>query len=210
MTLSSNCESCSTPHDGTYGSGRFCSSKCARGFATKGKRQEINERVAKTLTGRPTGRTISPDHKAKLRAAHRDHYASIPFDELGKEAKRLRVIADQDSKCNGCDLSEWRGQPLVLELEHKDGDNRNDARDNLECLCPNCHSLTPTWRGRNIRLKGRALVTDDQMKSALRASENIHQALGSLGLPQKGNSYNRAKRLLSEVMLEDQAEIGEP
>ena len=39
------CENCNTPHDGSYGSGRFCSSKCARGFSTKAKRVEINEKV---------------------------------------------------------------------------------------------------------------------------------------------------------------------
>ena len=48
-----NCENCGKEHDGTYGSGRFCSSKCARGFSTKAKRKEINERVSKALTINP-------------------------------------------------------------------------------------------------------------------------------------------------------------
>jgi hypothetical protein len=46
-----NCENCEQPHDGTYGSGRFCSSKCARGFSTKAKRKEINEKVSQKLSG---------------------------------------------------------------------------------------------------------------------------------------------------------------
>lgn len=45
------CENCKSKHDGTYGSGRFCSSKCARGFSTKAKRKEINEKVSKKLKG---------------------------------------------------------------------------------------------------------------------------------------------------------------
>jgi len=45
------CENCKQTHEGFYGSGRFCSSKCARGFSTKNKRKEINEKVSKTLTG---------------------------------------------------------------------------------------------------------------------------------------------------------------
>lgn len=45
------CENCGIEHNGTYGSGRFCSSKCARGFSTKAKRKEINEKVSNTLTG---------------------------------------------------------------------------------------------------------------------------------------------------------------
>jgi len=36
------CEYCNTEHDGSYGSGRFCSSKCARGFSTLYKRKDIN------------------------------------------------------------------------------------------------------------------------------------------------------------------------
>jgi hypothetical protein len=45
-----DCENCENEHGGTYGSGRFCSSKCARGFSTKEKRSLINEKVSKTLT----------------------------------------------------------------------------------------------------------------------------------------------------------------
>ena len=45
------CENCSSLNDGSYGSGRFCSSKCARGFSTKNKRTEINEKVKSTMIG---------------------------------------------------------------------------------------------------------------------------------------------------------------
>lgn len=43
------CENCNKEHDGSYGSGRFCSSKCARAFSTKIKRKEINEKVSLKL-----------------------------------------------------------------------------------------------------------------------------------------------------------------
>lgn len=46
------CELCQNEHNGSYGSGRFCSKECARSFSTKAKRKEINEKVSKTLTGR--------------------------------------------------------------------------------------------------------------------------------------------------------------
>ena len=44
------CENCEQEHDGTYGSGRFCGCKCARGFSTKHNRSEISKKVSKTLT----------------------------------------------------------------------------------------------------------------------------------------------------------------
>ncbi len=49
------CENCKVQYDGSYGSGRFCTSKCARGFSTKNKRNEINEKISKTLTGKGNG-----------------------------------------------------------------------------------------------------------------------------------------------------------
>lgn len=40
------CENCGEPNDGLYGSGRFCTSKCARSFSTKNKREEINKKLS--------------------------------------------------------------------------------------------------------------------------------------------------------------------
>lgn len=45
------CENCNSEHNGNYGSGRFCSTICARGFSTKNKRKEINEKISKSLIG---------------------------------------------------------------------------------------------------------------------------------------------------------------
>ena len=55
-----------------------------------------------------------------------------------------------EPECATCGNATWQGNAIPLELEHKNG-NRNDNRlENLELLCPNCHALTPTYRGRNI------------------------------------------------------------
>lgn len=49
-------------------------------------------------------------------------------------------------ECAECHIGpEWNGKLLVLQLEHKDGDNTNNELDNLELLCPNCHSQTETF-----------------------------------------------------------------
>jgi len=47
------CENCGQGHNGSYGSGRFCSVKCSRGFSTKAKRKEINKRVSIKLKKLP-------------------------------------------------------------------------------------------------------------------------------------------------------------
>jgi Zn finger protein HypA/HybF involved in hydrogenase expression len=56
-------------------------------------------------------------------------------------------------KCNGCGITEWRGKKITLELEHKNGINNDHRLENLEFLCPNCHSQTPTFRVKNIKSK---------------------------------------------------------
>lgn len=65
---------------------------------------------------------------------------------------RLRLLSEGifSHQCNRCKLTEWLNNPIPLELEHKDGDHLNNNLDNLELLCPNCHTLTPTYRGKNI------------------------------------------------------------
>ena len=57
-----------------------------------------------------------------------------------------------EPKCARCGISEWFGQPISLELEHINGVHNDHRLENLELLCPNCHSLTPTWRGRKRKL----------------------------------------------------------
>jgi len=50
--------------------------------------------------------------------------------------------------CDECGIGEWNGIKLALELHHKDGNRFNNDFDNLQILCPNCHSITPNFRGR--------------------------------------------------------------
>ena len=52
------------------------------------------------------------------------------------------------SRCNWNEINEYTNN-IPLELEHIDGNHKNNREDNLTLLCPNCHSLTKTYKGAN-------------------------------------------------------------
>ena len=56
--------------------------------------------------------------------------------------------------CAHCGLAgEWQGKPLVLHIDHIDGNYEDCRRENLRFLCPNGHTQTPSWAGRNKVLR---------------------------------------------------------
>jgi len=64
---------------------------------------------------------------------------------------RLFEEGYKERKCEKCPTGEtWENEPLVLELHHKDGNPKNNRLENLQILCPNCHSQTRNFRSRNI------------------------------------------------------------
>jgi DNA-binding transcriptional ArsR family regulator len=65
--------------------------------------------------------------------------------------RRLIEAGMLSASCERCGLGDWRGKPLVLELHHINGDGRDHRLGNLALLCPNCHSQTESWGGRNRR-----------------------------------------------------------
>ncbi|GGZ43977.1 hypothetical protein GCM10010301_15620 [Streptomyces plicatus] len=74
----------------------------------------------------------------------------VPSDRL-KWAMAAVGAPEQCALCGNDGL--WHGRPIPLEVDHVDGDWRNNRIENLRLLCPNCHSITDTYRGRG---KGRA------------------------------------------------------
>lgn len=158
------CEACSDPHDGTYGSGRFCSVRCARSASTKKSRISINDQISKALKGRSSplrGRKIGPrpgsgpNISKALLERHARLVSASHFDELSIRNKKRKILNEQNGLCAGCSLGEtWNGKPLRFQLDHIDGTD-DETRQNLRLLCPNCHSQTPTWGSRNISSNGR-------------------------------------------------------
>ncbi|MEU6666235.1 HNH endonuclease [Streptomyces sp. NPDC046727] len=78
------------------------------------------------------------------------HAPRVPSQRL----KRAMIELGMEERCALCGIEPvWLGERLPLEVDHVDGNWRNNRVENLRFLCPNCHSTTDTYRGRG---KGRA------------------------------------------------------
>ena len=102
------------------------------------------------------------------------------------------LIALRGRKCECCGLSEWLGQPINLEVHHVDGNRSNNDLSNLQLLCPNCHSYTPTFTRKN---QNRTIPEEDFVQ-ALQESRSIRQALILLDLTPTAKNYDRAYELI--------------
>lgn len=83
----------------------------------------------------------------------------MPFNEYingehvqtNKVRKKLLREGIKKHICECCLNTMWNGQPIPLEVHHKDGNKTNNSLNNLQLLCPNCHALTDTYRGKNTK-----------------------------------------------------------
>ena len=69
--------------------------------------------------------------------------------QIDKSTVRKRFLKVIDYKCSECGIFEWNGKPLILEMDHIDGNRNNHTLNNLRLLCPNCHSQTNTFGSKN-------------------------------------------------------------
>lgn len=122
---------------------KFCGHSCRASFSSNRKGTGKGPRVCETcgieiLTG------------ARNCAAHRTHGKWKPFENLNNDGTRKkRLLEERGHRCECCGLSEWMERPIVLTLEHTDGNPDNNDKINLKLLCWNCHSMTPTFGAKN-------------------------------------------------------------
>lgn len=92
-----------------------------------------------------------------------DYAAINKFDSILKKGSNIktctlkeRLIAEglKEYKCEGCgNCGIWMGKKMTLELHHINGDHFDNRLENLQILCPNCHSITDSYRGKRKEYK---------------------------------------------------------
>jgi hypothetical protein len=90
-----------------------------------------------------------------------DGNGKIPLSEIldGKHPSyqtyklKNRLISEglKKNRCECCGVDSWNGKQLMCELDHINGISTDHRIENLQILCPNCHSQTNTFRAKNIK-----------------------------------------------------------
>ena len=171
---------------------------------------DFGEKMGYARTG-GSGTRVAKEviEKFNLDISHFTHSGTVEFDyerfQYGKAIKPANMIkalvALRGHKCEKCGNIEWLNQPIVLEGHHKDVDHLNNILENLELLCPNCHSLTENWRGKNINSK-KEPISEEQFVDALQKNKSVRKALLSLGLTGAGANYSRAYELVNKYNIQ--------
>lgn len=137
----------------------------------------------------------------EINVNHFKSYQKITAKDLRKDKYYngdilLKILLDElqwNYECSVCGITEWNDKEIKLQIDHIDGNSSNSLPSNLRFLCPNCHSQTETFMGKNKPKRPR--IPDEEFIKALQISTNIREALTSLGLTPRGSNYSRAYEL---------------
>lgn len=136
---------------------KYCSERCHNEYQSRHRIDVECAQCGRFFKKSPTVAKRSKSglsfctRKCKDQAQRLGGLKEIQPSHYGTGLNRGRLIKQRGHRCegDGCGVTEWRGEPVALEVHHIDGDNSNHAESNLQLLCTNCHALTPNWRWRN-------------------------------------------------------------
>ena len=145
------CRTCNQPIVYKKRGNTFCTRSCAARL-NNGRRSSPSE-----MRHCPCGKRLARGSRAYCSyrcqragewAGMKQRLLAVGCVEQPRTAKRL--LADtRGYRCEVCGLCNWQGAPLMLTLDHEDGNPYNNSIANLRLLCPNCHSQTGSFAGRN-------------------------------------------------------------
>lgn len=75
-----------------------------------------------------------------------------PYTSCSALKNRLYKELGWERRCSVCKLDSWMGTVIPIDLDHRNGVHTDNRIENLRLLCPNCHALTDTYKGKNIKI----------------------------------------------------------
>lgn len=103
-------------------------------------------RRAKKINLKWSDKIREPTNKIMLEDILKGDYPQYQTFKLKKRLLKENIFIN---KCFECNITEWNNMPINMQLDHIDGNSHNHKLDNLRLLCPNCHSQTDTYCGKN-------------------------------------------------------------
>ena len=127
----------------------FCSTSCSATFYNRNK-ISLPKNKCKFCGG--DCYNIYCSTKCSSKQMRKDVYDKISKGEVeGHSVHTLRqyLLTTRGCKCEMCGITEWGGKPLVVVMDHINGNSNDNMLSNLRLICSNCDTLTPTYKCRN-------------------------------------------------------------
>jgi DNA-binding CsgD family transcriptional regulator len=140
--------------------GRAVDERCARRYDWDAVQRYYDAGHSVRECAETFGFSSASWYEAVRRGAVIARPSATPLSELlvadtyrGRYNLELRLLREgvKENRCERCGVAEWRGKPLTLALHHVNGKRNDNRLENLQLLCPNCHSQTNNYAGRNGR-----------------------------------------------------------
>jgi Zn finger protein HypA/HybF involved in hydrogenase expression len=133
----------------------FCSHSCSATYNNKirsSKKEPIYcKQCGDSITNKNSSKFCCKSCEQKFKANERKELILKDDNSLPSNAYKKFLIEEYGAKCMECgwDKINPSTNKCPIELEHIDGNSSNNHLNNLKLICPNCHSLTPTYKGLN-------------------------------------------------------------
>ena len=168
-----HCPQCGTRISFEKRENTYCNSSCkAKQLNVTRKTKNAREIRLCSCGNKPSGYNLYCDPCIDVGRNHDFHRVMSSIGAKSDKARRAYLLRTRPHQCQypGCGITTWLGQPVPLEMDHTDGDSDNNTEENLRLLCPNCHALTPTHKGKN---KNRGKVSSRQATRNQRYADGL-------------------------------------